>query len=69
VEARQQSGDPRPYLIRSARPWYPTKRLYRQRALGDRAGVIARVAADLAQLATAHAGAANAQGAATPQPT
>jgi ADP-heptose:LPS heptosyltransferase len=47
-------------------PWYPTLRLYRQRALGDWAGIIARVAADLAALAATHAGAGHAQGAATP---
>jgi hypothetical protein len=45
-------------------PWYPTLRLYRQRALGDWAGVIARVAADLGALAAAHADAAHAQPAA-----
>jgi hypothetical protein len=38
-------------------PWYPTMRLYRQRALGDWAGVVGRVAADLAELAVAHAAA------------
>ena len=42
-------------------PWYPSLRLYRQRTLGDWAGVIARVAADLGALAAAHAGGANAQ--------
>jgi hypothetical protein len=36
-------------------PWYPTMRLYRQRALGDWADVIARVAADLGALAAARA--------------
>jgi hypothetical protein len=34
-------------------PWYPTMRLYRQRTLGDWAGVIARVAANLGKLAAA----------------
>jgi len=37
-------------LDRDDSPWYPTARLYRQRAPGDWDGVIARVAADLAAL-------------------
>ncbi len=41
-------------------PWYPTMRLYRQRALGDWAGVIVRVAADLGELAVARATASDA---------
>ena len=32
-----------------ASPWYPTARLFRQTALGDWDGVIARVAAELAR--------------------
>jgi ADP-heptose:LPS heptosyltransferase len=32
-------------------PWYPTMRLIRQERAGDWAGVVARVAADLAQRA------------------
>jgi tetratricopeptide (TPR) repeat protein len=36
---------------RTDSPWYPTMRLYRQTTRGDWASVIARVAADLAQLA------------------
>jgi tetratricopeptide (TPR) repeat protein len=48
-----------------ASPWYPTMRLYRQRKLGDWPDVVARVAADLGTLAAGHAGAADAQAAAT----
>ena len=47
-------------------PWYPTMRIYRQRALGDWPGVVARVAADLDALAAEHAAAANAPAAAAP---
>jgi tetratricopeptide (TPR) repeat protein len=46
-------------------PWYPTMRLYRQRKLGDWPDVVARVAADLGELAAAHTGAANAPADAT----
>jgi hypothetical protein len=40
-------------------------RLYRQRKLGDWPDVVARVAADLGELAAAHTGAANAPADAT----
>jgi hypothetical protein len=46
-------------------PWYPTVRLYRQRALGNWADVVARVAADLGALAATDTAAANAHAAAT----
>jgi hypothetical protein len=48
------SPDWRWLLDRDDSPWYPTMRLYRQRAPGDWDEVIARVAADLAARASAH---------------
>lgn len=43
------SPDCRWLLNRCDSPWYPTVKLYRQHTLGDWAGVLARVAADLDQ--------------------
>jgi Glycosyltransferase family 9 (heptosyltransferase) len=40
-------------LHREKSPWYPTARLFRQTALGDWDGVIARVAAELARFVSA----------------
>jgi ADP-heptose:LPS heptosyltransferase len=56
------SPDWRWMLDREDSPWYPTLRLYRQRAPGDWDDVIARAAADLAARVAHHAGAAPAQG-------
>jgi tetratricopeptide (TPR) repeat protein len=39
-------------LDRTDSPWYPTARLYRQRAAGDWDGVVQRVQSDLGQLVT-----------------
>jgi tetratricopeptide (TPR) repeat protein len=47
------SPDWRWLLGRDDSPWYPTVRLYRQRALADWDGVVARVAADLRERAAA----------------
>jgi tetratricopeptide (TPR) repeat protein len=52
------SPDWRWMLERADSLWYPTLKLYRQRAPGDWAGVVARVAADLRDRASGHAGAA-----------
>jgi ADP-heptose:LPS heptosyltransferase len=41
------------FTEREDSPWYPTMRLYRQPAAGDWSAVMARVASDLARLATA----------------
>jgi hypothetical protein len=49
------SPDWRWLLQREDNPWYPTVRLYRQQAPADWAGVVARVAADLAALASERA--------------
>jgi hypothetical protein len=40
-------------------PWYPTMRLIRQQRAGDWAGVVARVAADLAKRAAMEPSARN----------
>jgi ADP-heptose:LPS heptosyltransferase len=45
------SPDWRWLLGRDDSPWYPTMRLYRQAAIGDWPGVVARVAHDLGELA------------------
>jgi ADP-heptose:LPS heptosyltransferase len=45
------SPDWRWMLDREDTPWYPTMRLFRQRAYGDWAGVAARVAEGLSKLA------------------
>ena len=37
-------------LDRDDSPWYPSAKLYRQQSLGDWAGVIARVAAELRRI-------------------
>jgi Flp pilus assembly protein TadD len=49
------SPDWRWLLERADSPWYPTMRLYRQRALADWDSVVARVGADLAALASERA--------------
>jgi len=49
------SPDWRWLLQREDNPWYPTVRLYRQQAPADWEGVVARVAADLAALASERA--------------
>jgi Flp pilus assembly protein TadD len=49
------SPDWRWLLDRPDSPWYPTMRLYRQRTPGDWDDVVARIAADLAAHAAAHA--------------
>ena len=44
------SPDWRWLLDREDSPWYPTMRLYRQRARGDWTGVFEAIAADAARL-------------------
>src|SRR5262249_1030520 len=48
------AADWRWLIQREDSPWYPSMRLYRQRARGDWPGVIARVAGDLRRMAASH---------------